>query len=301
MNIPKIDPKVFKKVRQSVVENKSKEILEETTILPIIKEAKGYPNIPQGIEIWYQNIPFPRKGFPDADIINALNIVKKDTISWLMGFNSKYLIPEGMVFALKPWSWKLKTVDSFLHGYIRKANYWLDFWYYQPPYYCPFALEIKNVIQFFLWKLGLNKDYSSYTALIFAMFLEHDDRFRLVPQDLISSTSKEALLKNPRKELKRIKKLLIEREPYVFTQQRIGSVLDLLSAALLIPQIKKAFKFAIREADFTKLQFDEGDEYWACRWGNYNAMGLNLEQRTERLKKWHEGLEPAPFAKVRYQ
>ncbi len=111
--IPKIDPKVFLRTRTTVVENKVQEITQETPIMPIIIGAKAPPEIPQGIELWYQNIPFPRKGFPDADILNALNIVKKDTMSWLLGFSNKYLIPCYLVFAILPYSWKLKIVNKF--------------------------------------------------------------------------------------------------------------------------------------------------------------------------------------------
>lgn len=295
--IPKIDPKVFLCARRTVMEDKVENISKETSILPIIIGAKAYPDIPQGIEIYYQNIPFPRKGFPDADILNALNIVKKDTISWLMGFANKYLIPCYIVFAFFPYKWKLKVFNQFIHGYIRKANYWLDFWFYQPQYYCPFAAELKNLIKFFLWDLGINREYAHQLAMIGIMFMEHDDRFRLPFQDAFSSTTKQRLLENPRKELKIIAQLIQQREGFAFTKERLNTVFVLLNWALLIPKIRRAFKKAIGLIDFPKLQFTEADVYNALRWSNYNALDIPFSERERILTDYHRNLAPPPLLK----
>ena len=294
--IPKIDPKVFRIKRTNVVENKAQEIQNETTQLPIIIDCKGWPDIPQGIEIWYQNIPFPRKGFPDADIINALNIVKKDVISYLVGFSNKYLIPSYIVFACLPYKWKLSIIEKFAHGIVRKANYHLDFWYYEQQYFCPFANEIYKLINTLLLELRVDNIVSTNLALIGCMFMEHDDRYRIVIQDLFNSMTRQEMMKNPRKAILKMYQLMLERESYQFTQERIGSIFKILSYALWSPKFKKAWRLAILDSDFEKLQFDEGDEYWACTWGNYDAMGLNFEKRQAKRQKWHEGLEPTPYA-----
>lgn len=296
MIIPKIDPKVFRMIRQQVVQNKAQEVQNETKILPIIIGAKAYPDIPQGIELYYQNIPFPRKGFPDADIIRDLNVVKKDLVSYVRLFGSKYLIPEFIIFGLTPWKWKIKIIENFLEGINRKAYYWLGFWFYQPQYYCVFASEIKNVIRLFLRDIGISQIQSDNTALLFCMFMEHDDRYRLPVQDIFTAINDKSLIKNPRKELNRIKVLYLQRE-HSGIEQSFIAVFDLLILALYHPRIKKSFIKAIKLSKFAKLQFDEGDEYWACTWGNYDSMGLTMEQKQERLKQWHKGLEAIPYAK----
>lgn len=292
--IPKIDPKVFKYVRTQVVENKSEQIKNETALLPIIIDCKAPPTIPQGIELWYQNIPYPRKGFPDSDILNALNIVKRDTVSWIRGFGSKYLIPCYIVFGFLPYEWKIKIIDNFLEGYLKKSDYWLSFWYYQPQYFCPFAAEIRNMIRFFLWDLGINKQYAEGVAGVFCMFMEHDDRYRLPTQDILTEAVKELL--HTRKELKRLAEIYVKRE-HAGIQKSFLSLFNLLSFALFHPKIKRAFKKAIELTDWEKIKFDEGDRYWACTWGNYDSMGLNLEQRQAKRMEYHKGLEPTPMVK----
>jgi len=51
----------------------------------------------------------------------------------------------------------------------------------------------------------------------------------------------------------------------------------------------------IKKVDFNKLKFDEGDTYWAMTWGNFNSLGLNLEQRQAKLREYHTGLDPTPY------
>ncbi len=300
MIIPKIDPKVFRQIRKVIEVDKKLDILKETPVLPVIINAKAPPSIEQGIELYYQNIPFPRKGFPDADILNALNIVKKDGISWLLILANKYLIPCYIVFGLLPWKWKIKIIDKFLQGFIRKANYWLDSWYYQPQYYCPFANEIKNVGRFFLWDLGINKVYVNELADIICMFPEHDDRWRVVMQDLCNEVNVEEMLKSPNKEIRRLSKLLFEREQYAFTIERMNSILIILGFVLYHPKIRKAFKNTVKLAHWDKLRFDDGDKYWGYKWSNYNIMGLSREEREQRMIKLHEGLGDILQYKVSY-
>jgi len=299
--IPKIDPKVFRIPRVNrAVQDKVYETLKETPVMPIITEAKGWPDIPQGIELYYQNIPYPRKGFPDAEIINALHHIKKDT-ALLMGlFANKELIPSFIVFNLLPYKWKIKVLNSFLYGFLRKANSNLTFWYYLPQYYCVFAKELQNLIRFFLLDLKLNWDYSDNVALIFCMFMEHDDAFRIRVQDLFNSVTQEELLKAPIRTLRKIARLIKEREKqWPSLVNRITAPINILCVLLLIPRYRRAFKKAVRLADWKKLQFDEGDKYWAKTWQFYDAEGKDFETRNAELNAIHKNM-PIPMAKINY-
>lgn len=296
--IPKIDPKVFKMERQpqQVTQNKAQEVQDETKQLPIITGCKAYPDIPQGIEVSYQNIPYPRKGFPDADIINVLNIVKKDTLSYISIVN-KYLIPEFIGFGLKPWKWKIRTIEGFLESYLNKADYWLTFWYYKEEFYCPFAREIQRFIQSFLINLGIRQELSMRCAWVWAMFMEHDDAYRLFVQDMFNEVNILDLKKSPGKEIKRLFKLLQEREVRKDWQRdkKFAKFVNLLLVSFYISRIKKAFKTAINEVNWENLRFDEGDKYWSLTWLAYNAQGLTVETRQLMLKQIHKDL-PIPLA-----
>lgn len=301
--IPKIDPKVFKQERiqkdrtYKVGENKMQKILEETPILPIISGARAWPEIPQGIEISYVNVPFPRKGFPDPDIINALNNVKKDTIALIRLFANKQTVPFLILFAFYPFPKKIKLLNFEIAIYLEKANYWMDFWYYKDEFYCVFAKEMLELGDKFLKKLGIKQ--SRRLAEIGANFMEHDDAYRVRWQDLFNEMDYISLLNNPRKELKRVYQIYKQREKSGLSNvEKFDSVFRLLNLALLHPRVKKAFREALKEVDFRKFKFDKGDIYYACVWENYDVQGEPLEMRQARAAGQHT--EKAPMVKMNY-
>lgn len=114
----------------------------------------------------------------------------------------------------------------------------------KPEYMTPFAREIKRM---FPSKLGT----------VIAHIFEYDSSYRLRTQDLANETSKEALLRNPFKEIRRLLAINKRRdyEEVHLKFKRFGYV---LMALLFLPQFRRKF----RELDFDKLKPDTADFYW---------------------------------------
>jgi len=98
-------------------------------------------------------------------------------------------------------------------------------------------------------------------AEVIAHCLQYDNAYRFRLQLLASETSKEALLRNPRKELALLLSNLKKRESqniYV----KFERVFGIARTLLLLPPFRSAFKKLLKSLDFDKIQLDEADYYW---------------------------------------
>lgn len=113
-----------------------------------------------------------------------------------------------------------------------------------------FASEIKNL------STKLVGDNAAHSI---AFVLEYDNAYRFRLQDLFTATTKERL-NNPL-EILRLSKLNKEREKNKTVHSKLVPLfwLTFIYATLH----RKKWKQAIEQSDFTNLQFDKGDIYWA--------------------------------------
>ncbi len=205
-----------------------------------------------GILVHHLNRP-PIKGMFYPEAVKANNMIKRLSVT--------------LVMMLKP------TPTNLLTQYRRLADGVLSHHYLHLRYYNDFDRELFELIYRFLRRFGFEFDLSYATGRIAATLLEYENRYRFTVEDLFTETSKEALMANPRKELKRLKKIYVARETYKDLGQRSKILFWLLRTLLLIPKVKRAFRFALRESEFKNLQFDELEKYWADRFGTYDFGG----------------------------
>ena len=158
--------------------------------------------------------------------------------------------------------------------------------------YQKFCREVRKFIGEFLKEIGIDAEIGEEFSEIMASLLEWDDAYPTILKDLASETSKEALMKNPAKELDRLLKLFKERDLRPKMHETIGTPIKILKLAFLYPGIKKAFLKALETIDFVNLQMDDGDRYWSLRWLTYNAMGLSIDERMKKFMDIHEGKHP---------
>lgn len=207
----------------------------------------------------YHDKAHPLKGFPYTSILEANNTAKRLTI--------------GLVMMLKP-TWH--PIENALFQYQRLADYLYTPHYLHERYYNDCSREVFGFVFRFLRKLSFDFQLSYGIGRIVATLLEYEHVYRFRWEDIFSETTKEKLLANPRKELKRLEQVYLSRENYVgenAVSGRVKMTFMLLRFLLLVPSIRKAFKFSLRESEFKNFQFDEIEKYWADRFSGYDYGG----------------------------
>jgi len=225
-----------------------------------------------GILAYYEGRPVPNKGMSYSQSTETNNIMKRISI--------------GMVMCLKPtWHWP----SNILTQIKRLADYLYAPHYLHTRYYNDCSRELFQFTFALLRKLGFGFDLSYGFARIPAQLLEGENTYRFRFEDIAMMTTKDRLLANSRKELKRIEKLYLGRD----TAQGENTVTDkfkmvfrLLNLALLFPPFKKAFRFALVDSEFENFQLDEIDEVWANRFNDYDYGGepRNIRQLKQAFK-----------------
>lgn len=267
-------------------------LAEEKRMVPILDESKFANGIEYrasgGVFVHLVGHLFPTKGFPNPQALAANNMAKRQLVNYLRLFSIKEIMFCLSLLVFFPWKSKIKVLEKFLFGFatmgyqILQAHMWLD-----PKNYTPFCFELRKFLFEFFLNLGISKSTANESAEIFATILEWDDAYRYRAEDVLSETTKELLLKNPRKEVLKLMQLFKERDENSSTQDKFLSVGRLLSTVLLHPRFKKAFKDAITQIDFSKLQLDMIDRYHVMPLGRYKFFGEALETRFERWRQMH--------------
>jgi hypothetical protein len=134
-----------------------------------------------------------------------------------------------------------------------------------------FAAEIYGLV----YKLTRNQ----HMAYCISFVLEYDQGYSLRLQDLFNETSKEKL-KNPL-EILRLSKIHKGRDIDGHVHKKLKYFFWLLALYSILPRWRKA----IEQVDFSKLQMDVGDRYWACMKYDYDYMGKSYQQRQDMIAK----------------
>ncbi len=213
----------------------------------------------------YHGRPFPNKGMAYSQATETNNIIKR--------------IVTGLILCFKP---TLHPVENFLSQFRRLADYLYIPHYLHTRYYNDCSRELFQFVFMWLRRLGFKFELAYGCARIPATLLEYENSYRFRVQDIAGIFNLKALLENPRKEIKRVEKIYYIREH----SHGASSVADkykmvflFLKLALLIPNIKKAFKFALVGSEFENFKLDKADLYWANRFNDYDYNGERREER----------------------
>lgn len=297
--IPKLDPHLFKGF--SKTGNLHEHTVRQTPNLPIIEDIyKGTDKgLKGGIYRKLKGYKFDRKGFPDADILNKLDLVKMDMASDLMGFSSKGMILPMFGFLITPRKWKLNLINKILRTKIRKWTYTLRVdltdcnylcFFEDKSLYCNLGREMLKFLTIFLTEIGIEEQISKDFAETVTLFLENDDFYRLFVEDIFTETNVNDICKP--KELRRLGKIVGQRDINNLMGAKMQSMVNVVSFGLYLPSVRKAFKKALKEIDFTQFQMDEADRYFSLTWKNYNFLGQSFKQRIAKFQELHEGTPP---------
>ncbi len=193
-----------------------------------------------GIFTFLKDHPFPYKGLPSVAALDAINVAKLVLKEYLRHpfFNYKKLA----LTAITPHLLPLELMT-------------------------PTAQEVRKMVG----------PYNAQISLIISHILEYDAAYRFRLQDLATESSETLLTLYPQWELRRLKQINRERD-YNVASAKIGKLMDLLIWALYWPPFRKKFVKAVRECNFSNLQFDENDRYWASLKRDYKYFGHEKEK-----------------------
>lgn len=230
-------------------------VQEEYATLPVIDRIE----IGNGIQVFYRDAEFPKKGWPTDEAVSCINIAKRSLLFILtpaLVFSSKSL--------LKRWA---KFSAKVIAPHRRKVEYMT-----------PISREIRAI--------GMG-DISEVISWI----IEYDDAYRFRLQDICSETDKETLMKRPFREIRRLAQIVYDREQNLRLKADIIRLKKVATLALLLPPVRKLLRNILKNMDFKNMQYDEADKYWVALRGGatvgidgYFFRGMSHEDRAKTVK-----------------
>lgn len=197
---------------------------------------------------------YSKKGLYIPEALYACNIVKRLIVNFpLVLLNLRKFNDVGM-----------KVVGSF----ILNDKYRLEF-----------IKEFQKLISNFIGTVNGHK-----FAQIFSTLIEYDFAYKIRIMDILSETTQKQLSIMPYRECKRLLRILISRENDIVAKNI--KKFSWLLILLWTPKYRKAFRKALQLVDFSKLQYDESDRYWASQMSGYNSFGMNREDRIKMYKQY---------------
>ena len=237
-----------------------------------------------GIFVWYNELKYPRKGFPYPEACYANNEAKRGFVALLRSFASNPLMA---ILLLRK-----KTLEKFIHEYCSFAEVCMKPYFWKPEYYSKTAKEINKFITILLTEYGFT-NRPSLPGRIISHFFDFDDAYMFRLQDIMNLSSKIRMLNNQAKELTKLFTIFKERESRPLMKEKVKGLLLLLKLCFLIPSFKRAFKKAVEESDFINFQMDEGDCYNVLRWDDtYKFLGRTKKDRQQEFLEIHDNVIP---------
>lgn len=249
-----------------------------------------------GIYPWFKDCPYPNKGFPFPQAIDAANGAKRFFKVGMDILANKDMVTPWIGFFLSGKKKRIKILTRLLQGYSNAARMLLSPFLLEESRYSIFCRELRKFTTNFLVGIGMDFRTADDFSEIFCALIEYDNAYRLRAEDILTETSKELMLKNPRKELKRLISILSQREPdgMAGNAQKFKKIVDVLSFGLYVPSYRKAFINALQASDFKNFQMDEADHYHTALWEDFNFWGLPIAERIEWYKDYHTKHPPFP-------
>lgn len=217
-----------------------------------------------GIKQWLNGASFPSRGYCSPEAMFAACQVKR-----LIVVSTKVIIigkPSKLLDVFVDWSWKIMSPHIIKYEYLT-----------------PVAQELNDITYNFLIQMGFNEIVALRFAKIFSHLIELDNAYRLRVEDMFDLVYKYELAKRPIRTIRYMIRKLSERDsPDVAI--KFKRISWLITLALLIPKVRRSFRFAIEDSNFEKLQVDDTEFYWMCMREDYKFGGFSNKQRKNILK-----------------
>lgn len=240
------------------------------TIINLIPQPGG------GIFMPIKDAMFPYKGAPTAGVVHNANMIKAVFMEFVKILSKWYIAPALLLMNKQILIDAINRIGMKILSPFIVKDYILT----------SFSSESLRMAQTFLTESGFTKESSETFARLFVNMIDYDNAYRLRLEDTMSLTTKEKLLANPSKEIKRLTKIMASREVRPAGKgkaihRKFSRVAFLIRLALLVPKYRKAFKKAIRQSEFHRLQLDVIDSYWVAFRNDYKWLGMTDQERKD--------------------
>ncbi len=254
-----------------------------------IAERIDYP--PEGgIYVYYKGMPFPKKGYPTPEASWMNDVVKRVSVFLLRSIGNKDMLLPAIAFSVLPWKLKLRTIDRMIYNFNRVALWMFQSIFLKDEYYSNPCKSMRKVVSSFVRSLGIEERTSIEIGKVISTMFEYDDSYRYRFEDVMSETSREALIASPLKEFRRLGKIFRSREKFADMFSKLNGLIAIGSVALLHPKVRRAWREAwgsINFGEFKMMQLDDADKYHTLIRGDYDFQGKSLTSRMRRLAMIH--------------
>ena len=221
-----------------------------------------------GMLLYLENQKHPKKGWPFKQAIMSIDAVKKFIMFFLKFVMA---LPKNIVTG--------KVGRSFMEGFGNYADFIFkqNGVYLKSKYYCTMVREIDRV-----GMLMAQDDVERRFVRAVCMIFEFDDAYRYRLQDMLDEMDKDAFIKNPSKETRRLFDIMISRsqeDAEMLRQGKLPLMRNFLFWILYIPVIRRTAREFLKQVELEKLYLDTMDAYQCLTWNGYNFGGKTLYQR----------------------
>jgi hypothetical protein len=242
-----------------------------------------------GIFTKYMGCNYLFKGYPDVRIVDSVYAAKRIFSGTSLLISEKWIrfllsIPV-FIFLLLPKKIKMKILipfwDYFLNiGYQPMRRYILP-----QNRYSKSIAELNRAVNSLFKKIKdpVMASRIKRTGDIICMSLEYDYTYRARFQDFFPCLDKEALKKNPIKEMNRLLDIFWERE--IGIRRKLKGAIRFLKILMKHRRFRNFVVKLLLEIDLEKIKFDKDDWYYVLDRTDYNYGGLSHEERMKISEK----------------
>lgn len=230
-----------------------------------------------GSRVYLKGEPYPLAGFPTPEALAAVNLVKRLILNYATLLTRPLFLPSTLLCLLSK-----RRIERALFGFKRTVRNTIAPFILKPQYRQPITNEVELLLEEFLNRqLGFRETY--WIPTIIAHVFEYDMAYRIRLQDICSETTPQKLADATYSEVRRLLRLLIQRDN-IGTAGKFRTLLPLITLALLIPRIRRAFSIAVLSSNFELFQYDQAAIYWALKRTDYNSFGKSFEERKKLVE-----------------
>ena len=227
---------------------------------------------------------YPFRGFPHHDFVDKIDSIKKFSRQLMSGFYHQLKETKKIKFVtLLPSLWVIKV---FLRSYVYVIYRVVERFLIKPERYCQFIREFYRAFSIERpGELEKERQFRLHLRDTLCMIMEFDNAYRFRAQDILPEVSKEALRKNPAKELLRLFNLMSSREH----QQEVKDTWKLLKLGIRLylkfdKNLCKLIQHVFTQLDLEKVKLSIEDiEYCTPRSDYTFGFKANPTSEQERL------------------
>lgn len=231
----------------------------------------------KGVLKYHKGAEYPEIGLTEPKAMFKCNFAKKLLVHTVRLYANPYQ------FIKFVFSNKAKYLNTLLDTYNELAMRIMGDKIVHLHFMTPAARNLRIFFTKFLQRIGVDQRIANEFAKIVGNIITLDDAYRFRMQDIASETTYRALKNNPRKELLRLFRIYKQRE-HEGISKKIMTIVPIMSYAMLIPSVRKAFTDTLEDIDLSEMQYDEWDIYWVAQSDAYPFMGKTKEERAYLLE-----------------